>query len=117
MQSLVLTYAGAGELFFTAGKSPPQINPVEPRLDRAMGFDKAHVRVHGQILRHRRVGVEPYSRQATALGLADGMIHELVPETFALPRRIDRTVVDEVGIGFGPGDHIAVGRSWRPDPH
>jgi YVTN family beta-propeller protein/autotransporter-associated beta strand protein len=108
---------GAGELFFAARKSPTQINPVEPLLDRAMGFDKAHVRVHGQILRHRRVGVEPYRRQATAPGLADGMIHELAPQTFAPPRRVDRNVVDEVCIGFGPGDHIAVDRSRRPDHH
>src|SRR6516162_11811450 len=85
--------------FFAAGKRPTQIDAVEAFLYRAMGFDKAHMGVHGQILSHRRVGVEPYRRQATALGLADGMIHELAPQTFALPRRVDRDVVDEVGIG------------------
>ena len=38
------------------------------------------------------------------------MIHELAPETFALPRRVDRNVVEEVGIGFGPGDPITTTR-------
>src|SRR6202011_1356114 len=99
----LLSARGHAHSFFASWKSPTQINPVEPLLDRAMGFDKAHVRVHGQILRHRRVGVEPYRRRATALGLADGMIHELAPETLALPRWGDRNVVDEVGFGFGPG--------------
>ena len=70
---------GQAHSFLAAGKSPAQIDAVESLLDRAMGFDKAHVRVDLQILRHRRVGVEPYCRQATAPGLADGMIHELAP--------------------------------------
>src|SRR6516225_11597519 len=81
---------------FAAGKSPTQIDAVESLLDRTMGFDKPHVRVDRQILRHRRVGVEPYRRQATTPGLADGVINELAPQTFALPRRVDRDIVDEV---------------------
>src|SRR6516225_8851339 len=75
---------GQAHSFLGAGKSPTQIDAVESLLDRAMGFDKAHVRVDRQILRHRRVGVEPYRRQATALGLADGVINELAPQTFAM---------------------------------
>src|SRR5262249_57492964 len=70
---------GQAHSFFAAGKSPTQIDAVEPFLDRPMGFDKAHMGVNRQILRHRRVGVEPYRRQATAPGLADGMIHEQAP--------------------------------------
>src|SRR5262245_60649616 len=87
---------GIGPSFVAARKSPTQIDAVGSLLDRAMGFDEAHVRVHGQILRHRHVGVEPYRGQATALGLADGVIHEPPPQALALPRRVDRNVVDEV---------------------
>src|SRR5262249_22720502 len=52
-----------------------------------------------------------------ASGLADRMLDQLAPETFAVPRRVNGYVVDEVRVGFGPGDQVTVDRARPPDHH
>src|SRR5499427_6630523 len=83
----------------------PHEDAIEPLLDRPMGLDESQAAVERQIFCHRRIGVEPHGEEISPPRLALRMVHQLPPEAAALPGRIDRDVVDVIGIRLLPGDH------------
>src|SRR6266700_893860 len=79
---------------------PSQINAMKAAVDRTMGLDEPEMCVELQVFGHRRIGVKPQSRQIQPTRLGGGVIDQPPPQSEPLPCRLDRDVVDEIGVGF-----------------
>ena len=70
-------------------------DPIEPVLRSAINFEVAHPRVEREVLRHRRVGVEPDLGNTELDGLALCVRQQGPAVTASLQPRVYRNVLDQ----------------------
>ena len=97
-----------------AAEGPAHVDAMKTLLDDTMRFDKTDMRIHRLILCHQHIGVEPQRGQLEFFRLGDRVFDQAPAQTIPLSLRIDGDIIDEIRVGFRPGNRCSRGRFPPP---